>query len=117
MRVSGLAPRLNRLIIRELCPNRGSRYFLSSFGRSSHVYIEPDTRGPRRSFLIRRTEFPLSVYGRSAARVWPMVRDQVNPRISRFGCAPVRSQHLPAYTTEMLKAFRTETGEPLDAAL
>jgi hypothetical protein len=28
--------------------------------------------------FIRRTEFPLSVYGRSAARVWPMVREQVN---------------------------------------
>jgi hypothetical protein len=26
--------------------------------------------------FIRRTEFPLSVYGRSAARVEPMVRDK-----------------------------------------
>ena len=35
--------------------------------------------------FIRRTEFPLSVCGRSAARVWPMVREQVNRRISHFG--------------------------------
>jgi hypothetical protein len=67
--------------------------------------------------FIRRTEFPLSVYGRSAARVWPMVREQVNRRISRFG-VPVHEINIyRRYTTEMLKAFRTETGEPLAAAL
>lgn len=67
--------------------------------------------------FIRRTEFPLSVYGRSAARVWPMVREQVNRRISRFG-VPVHEVNIyRRYVTEMLKAFRTETGEPLAAAL
>ena len=67
--------------------------------------------------FIRRTEFPLSVYGRSAARVWPMVREQVNRRISRFG-VPVHEINIyRRYTFEMLKAFRTETGEPLAAAL
>jgi hypothetical protein len=67
--------------------------------------------------FVRRTEFPLSVYGRSAARVWPMVREQVNRRISRFG-VPVHEVNIyKCYAAEMLKAFRTETGEPLAAAL
>jgi hypothetical protein len=67
--------------------------------------------------FIRRTTFPLSVYGRSAARVWPMVGEQVNRRISRFG-APVHEVNIyKRYAVEMLKAFRTETGEPLAAAL
>jgi hypothetical protein len=67
--------------------------------------------------FIRRTEFPLSVYGRSAARVEPMIREQVNQRISRFG-VPVHEVNIyRRYVTEMLKAFRTETGEPLAAAL
>jgi hypothetical protein len=67
--------------------------------------------------FIRRTEFPLSVYGRSAARVEPMVREQVDQRISRFG-VPVHEVNIyRRYVTEMLKAFRTETGEPLAAAL
>jgi hypothetical protein len=67
--------------------------------------------------FIRRTEFPLSVYGRSAARVWPMVREQVNRRISQFG-VPVHEVNIyKRYAAEMLKAFRTETGEPLAAAL
>ena len=67
--------------------------------------------------FIRRTEFALSVYGRSAARVWPMVREQVNRRISRFG-VPVHEVNIyRRYVAEMLKAFRTETGEPLAVAL
>jgi hypothetical protein len=67
--------------------------------------------------FIRRTEFPLSVYGRSAARVWPMVRGQVDRRISSFG-VPVHEVNIyRRYVTEMLKAFRTETGEPLTRAL
>ena len=67
--------------------------------------------------FIRRTTFPLSVYRRSAARVWPMVREQVNRRISRFG-VPVHEVNIyKRYAVEMLKAFRTETGEPLAAAL
>ncbi len=67
--------------------------------------------------FIRRTTFPLSVYRRSAARVWPMVRELVNQRISRFG-VPVHEVNIyRRYTTEMLKAFRTETGEPLAVAL
>ncbi|MCX6841214.1 MAG: hypothetical protein NTX53_02870 [candidate division WOR-3 bacterium] len=66
--------------------------------------------------FIRRTEFPLSVYGRSAARVWPMVREQVNRRLSRFG-VPVHGINIyRRYATEMLKAFRAETGEPPAAA-
>jgi hypothetical protein len=46
-----------------------------------------------------------------------MVREQVNRCISRFG-APVHEVNIyRRYATEMLKAFRTETGEPLAAAL
>jgi hypothetical protein len=67
--------------------------------------------------FIRRTTFPLSVYGRSAARVWPMVREQVDRRISRFGVPMHEINIYRRYTAEMLKAFRTETGEPLAAAL
>ena len=67
--------------------------------------------------FIRWTEFPLSVYGRSAGRVWPMVRGQVSKRISSFG-VPVHEVNMyKRYVTELLKAFRTETGEPLAAAL
>jgi hypothetical protein len=67
--------------------------------------------------FIRRTEFPLSVYGRSAGRVEPMVRGRVSKRISRFG-VPVHEVNIyRRYVTEMLKAFRKETGEPLAAAL
>ena len=67
--------------------------------------------------FIRRTEFPLSVYGRSAGRVEPMVRGQVSKRISQFG-VPVHEVNIyRRYVTEMLKAFRTQTGEPLAAAL
>jgi hypothetical protein len=67
--------------------------------------------------FIRRTEFPLSVHGRSAARVWPMVREQVNQRISRYG-VPVHEVNIyRRYVTEVLKAFRTETVEPLATAL
>jgi hypothetical protein len=67
--------------------------------------------------FIGRTEFPLSVYGRSAGRVWPMVRGQVSKRISSFG-VPVHEVNMyKRYVTELLKAFRNETGEPLAAAL
>ncbi len=53
--------------------------------------------------FIRRTTFPLSVYRRSAARVWPMVREQVNRRISRFG-VPVHEVNIyKRYAVEMLK--------------
>jgi hypothetical protein len=46
-----------------------------------------------------------------------MLREQVNRRISRFG-VPVHEINIyRRYTAEMLKAFRTETGEPLAAAL
>jgi hypothetical protein len=46
-----------------------------------------------------------------------MVREQVNRRISRFG-VPVHEVNIyRRYATEMLKAFRTETGEPLVAQL
>jgi len=67
--------------------------------------------------FIRRTGFPLSVYGRSAGRVWPMVRGPVSKRIGSFG-VPVHEVNMyKRYVTELLKAFRTETGEPLAQAL
>jgi hypothetical protein len=67
--------------------------------------------------FIGRTEFPLSVYGRSAGRVWPMVRGQVSKRISSFGVPVHEVNTYKRYVTELLKAFRTETGEPLAQAL
>jgi hypothetical protein len=79
------------------------------------IELEAETRDIL-SF-IRRTEFPLSVYGRSAGRVWPMVRGPVSKRISSFG-VPVHEVNMyKRYVTELLKAFRTETGEPLAATL
>ena len=67
--------------------------------------------------FIGRTKFPLSVYGRSAGRVWPMVRGPASKRISSFG-VPVHEVNMyKRYVTELLRAFRTETGEPLAAAL
>jgi hypothetical protein len=46
-----------------------------------------------------------------------MVREQVNRRISRFGVPMHEVNIYRRYTAEMLKAFRTETGEPLATAL
>jgi hypothetical protein len=46
-----------------------------------------------------------------------MVREQVNRRISRFGVPMHEVNIYRRYTAEMLKAFRTQTGEPLAAAL
>ena len=77
--------------------------------------LTPETRDVL-SF-IRRTEFPLSVYGRGAGRVWPMIREQVNRRISQFGVSVHEVNMYKRYVTELLKAFRTETGEPLAATL
>jgi hypothetical protein len=46
-----------------------------------------------------------------------MVRGQVSKRISSFG-VPVHEVNMyKRYVTELLRAFRTETGEPLAAAL
>jgi hypothetical protein len=46
-----------------------------------------------------------------------MVRGQVSKRISSFG-VPVHEVNMyKRYVTELLKAFRTKTGEPLAAAL
>jgi len=79
------------------------------------LVLTPETRDVLA--FIRRTTFPLSVCGRSAARVWPMVREQVNRRISQFG-VPVHEINIyKRYAVEMLKAFCTETGEPMAAAL
>ncbi len=46
-----------------------------------------------------------------------MVRGPVSKRISSFG-VPVHEVNMhKRYVTELLKAFRTKTGEPLAAAL
>jgi hypothetical protein len=79
------------------------------------IELETETRDVLA--FIRRTEFPLSVYGRSAGRVWPMVRGQVSKRISSFP-VPVHEVNMyKRYVAELLKAFRTETGKPLAQAL
>ncbi len=67
--------------------------------------------------FIRSDEFPLSVYGRSAARAWPMVRDLVNERIHSFGVAVHEVNAYRRYVTELLRAFRTRTGSALADAL
>lgn len=63
--------------------------------------------------FVRGNRFPLSVYGRSAPRVAPMVRDLVNRRINRFGVAVTQINQYKRFTAEMLRAFRTKTREPL----
>ena len=63
--------------------------------------------------FIRGNRFPLSVYGRSAGRVAPMVRDLVRQDINRFGVSVAHANLYVRYTAEMLKAFRTLTGSPL----
>lgn len=79
------------------------------------IELEAETRNVLA--FICRTEFPLSAYGRSAGRVWPMVRGQVSKRISSFG-VPVHEVNMyKRYVTELLKAFRAQTGEPLAVAL
>ena len=46
--------------------------------------------------FITGNRFPLSVYGRSAARVAPMVRELVNWRINRFGVPLPQTNHTSA---------------------
>ena len=67
--------------------------------------------------FIRQTTFPLSVYGRSHARVMPMVRIIINLCINRSGPARHETNMYRRAAVEMVKAFRTLTGEPLARAL
>ncbi|MCX6840937.1 MAG: hypothetical protein NTX53_01410 [candidate division WOR-3 bacterium] len=62
---------------------------------------------------LRKSEYPLCVYRRSAARVRLMVKDIINLRINRFGVALQELGMYNRYADEMLKAFRTRTREPL----
>jgi hypothetical protein len=73
--------------------------------------LTPDTRAVLAR--LRRSEYPLCVYGRSAARARLMVKDLVNLRANRFGVALLELGMYKRYADEMLKAFRTSTREPL----
>lgn len=79
--------------------------------------IRLTARTERILVFIRGDAFPLSVYGRSAARVAPMVRDLVTWHLNQFGVSLATANNYRRYVAEMLKAFRTTTAEPLAEAL
>jgi len=62
---------------------------------------------------LRKYEYPLCVYRRSAPQVRLMVKDLINLRINRFGVALQELGMYNRYADEMLKAFRTRAREPL----
>ena len=66
---------------------------------------------------IRTHKFPLSVYGRSHARVMPMVRSSVNRTIVRAGVGRQETNAYKRAVEEMVAAFRGLTLAPLADAL
>ena len=66
---------------------------------------------------IRTYDLALRVFGMSQSQAWRLVEARVENRINAAGVAVrERNQHR-SYMWEVLKAFRTETGEPLVRAL
>ncbi|MBM3315210.1 hypothetical protein FJY71_05130, partial [candidate division WOR-3 bacterium] len=75
---------------------------------------------PRLRAVLRRVNtvrFPLSVLGRSHGRVMPMTRHVVSRRLNLAAITTPATSHYRRAVAEMVRAFRTETGEPLGPAL
>jgi hypothetical protein len=66
---------------------------------------------------ISTGEFPLSVYGRSHARVMPLIKHIVNRRLGIAGAVPPWIGCYRHAVSEMVKAYRKSTAEPLAHAL
>ena len=59
----------------------------------------------------------LRVFGMSQSQVWRLVEARIENRINAAGVAVQKRNQYRSCVWEMLKAFRTETGEPLARAL
>jgi hypothetical protein len=57
------------------------------------------------------------VFGMSQSQAWRLVEARVENRINAAGVAVQKRNQYRSFVQEMLKAFRTETGEPLARAL
>ncbi|MCX6841793.1 MAG: hypothetical protein NTX53_05885 [candidate division WOR-3 bacterium] len=66
---------------------------------------------------IRTYDWVLLAYGMSHAKVWRLVEARVKNRINAAGVATQEWNMYRSFVWELLKAFRTQTGEPLVNAL
>jgi hypothetical protein len=66
---------------------------------------------------IRSYEWVLLAYGMSHAKVWRLVEARVKNRINAGGVDIHERNMYRSFVWELLKAFRTQTGEPLASAL
>ncbi|MCX6844188.1 MAG: hypothetical protein NTX53_18155 [candidate division WOR-3 bacterium] len=66
---------------------------------------------------IRTYDLALRVFGMSQSQAWRLVEARVENRINAAGVAVQERNQYRSYMWEVLKAFRTETGEPLVRAL
>lgn len=66
---------------------------------------------------IRTHGWTLSVFGMSSAAAWRLVKARVERRITDAGVAVLEINMYRRYVHELVKAFRTETGEPLARAV
>jgi len=66
---------------------------------------------------IRTHGWVLNVYGRSHSHAMRLVKARVERRIKRSGLAVHEFNAYRRYVHELVKAFRTETGEPLVKAI
>jgi hypothetical protein len=62
---------------------------------------------------IRTYGWVLNVFGQSQSRAWRLVKARVERRVSLSGVALPYVNVYRRYVHELVKAFRTETGEPL----
>jgi hypothetical protein len=66
---------------------------------------------------IRAYGWTLFVFGMSASQAWRLVRARVERRIQRAGVALQNVNVYRRYVHGLVRAFRTETGEPLAQAI
>jgi hypothetical protein len=66
---------------------------------------------------IRTCGWTLSVFGMSAGAVWRLVEARVERRVMDAGVSVLSINVYRRYVHELVRAFRTETGEPLAQAI
>jgi hypothetical protein len=66
---------------------------------------------------VRTYGWTLSVFGMSPGEAWRLIKARVERRIQHAGVAVQNVNVYRRYVHELVKAFRTETGEPLAQAI
>ena len=66
---------------------------------------------------VRTYGWTLSVFGMSPGAAWRLVKTRVERRVMDAGVAIIEVNVYRRYVHELVKAFRTETGEPLAQAI